>query len=251
MKARATRAPAAAKATRTPAAVKPTLTTALALLKEKSSKKTLEGMARYGLPSDKAWGVPVSGIQAVAKKLGRDHDLAAALWKTDVYEARMLCAFVDEPEKVTPAQMDRWCRDFDNWGIVDTICFCLFDRTPHAWKKVPEWSARKEEFQKRAGFVLLACLAAHDKASGDAPFARCMPLLERGATDERNFVKKGVSWALRGVGRRSPALYASSVALSKRLLESKSEAARWIGKEALRDLSKPALVKKLGGKRRS
>ncbi len=233
------------------AGASPTVATALALLKKRSSKKVLEGMARYGLPSKNAWGVSVSGIQAVAKKLGRDHELAAGLWETGIYEARMLTAFVDEPDKVTPAQMERWCGNFDNWGICDTLCFCLFDRTPHAWKKVAVWSGRRGEFQKRAGFALLACLATHDKTAPDASFARCLPLIARGATDERNFVKKGVSWALRGVGRRSPALYASSVALSKRLAASSNDAARWVGKEALREFSKPALVKKLGAKARS
>src|SRR5262245_47827985 len=172
-------------------------------LKRLASKRDRDGMSRYGLPSDNAFGVPVGSIQKLAKRLGRNHDLAVALWDAGWYEARMLAAFADEPERVTPAQMDRWCWDFDNWGICDTVCFHLFDRTPHAFRKVEQWAGRRDEFVKRAAFALLACLALHDKHTGNEPFARCLPLIERAATDERNFVKKGVSWALRGIGRRS------------------------------------------------
>src|SRR5262249_60696500 len=136
------------------------------------------------------------------------------------YEARMLATFVDEPELVTPAQMDRWCRDFDSWAICDTACFHLFDRTPHAWRKVAQWSRRRDEFAKRAAFALLACLALHDKNAGDEPFLKCLPLVESAAEDERNFVKKGVSWALRLIGRRNLKLNAAAVAIAKRLATS-------------------------------
>ncbi len=217
----------------------------LASLKRMGSKRNRDGMARYGIVAGKVFGVSVGTIQQLAKRQGRNHELAAALWSTGWYEARMLCAFVDEPERVTPAQMDRWCRDFDNWGICDTICFKLFDRTPHAFRKVAEWSGRNAEFEKRAAFALLASLAGHDKNSGDEPFLKCLPLIERAATDERNFVKKGVSWALRGVGHRSPGLHAAAVALAQRLAASPQPAARWVGKDALRDLTRPAVVRRL------
>jgi 3-methyladenine DNA glycosylase AlkD len=134
--------------------------------------------------------------------------------------------------------MDRWCRDFDNWGICDTVCFCLFDRTPHAWAKIAKWSGSREEFVKRAAFALLASLALHDKTTADGPFLASLPLIERAAADERNFVKKGVSWALRGVGRRSPALKAAAVTVAGRLAASTEPAARWVGKDALRDLNR-------------
>jgi 3-methyladenine DNA glycosylase AlkD len=124
-------------------------------------------------------------------------------WATGFYEARMMAAFVDEPLRVTAAQMDRWCSDFDNWGIVDTVCFKLFDQTPHAWKKVLQWSTRRDEFQKRAAFALLACLGVHDKEATNEQFLACLPLIEEASTDGRNFVKKGVSWALRVIGRRN------------------------------------------------
>lgn len=207
-------------------------------LRSHSSKRNRDGMARYGIPSDNALGVTVADLRILAKKLGKDHELAIALWDTEVYEARMLVAFVAEPARVTPAQMDRWCRDFDSWAICDALCFHLFDRTPHAWKKVAKWSGRRAEFEKRAAFALLASLALHDKKAPDDPFAKCLPLIERAADDERNFVKKGVSWALRSLGRRSRALNNASVSLARRLAESPEAAARWIGKDALRDLAR-------------
>ncbi|TAH38744.1 MAG: DNA alkylation repair protein [Planctomycetota bacterium] len=193
---------------------------------------------RYGIRVRKAFGVPMGKMQGLAKRLGRNHELAAALWDTGWYEARTMAAFVEEPERVTAAQMDRWCRDFDNWGICDTVCFHLFDRSPHAFAKVAQWARRKNEFQKRAGFALLACVALHDRDAEDASFLRCLPLIERGAKDERNFVKKGVSWALRAVGRRKRALRVAAVALARRLAASPQASARWVGKDALRDLAK-------------
>jgi len=191
----------------------------------------------------------VSAIQRLAKRMGRDHDLAAALWETGWYEARMLAAYVDDPALVTPAQMDRWARDFDNWGICDTLCFVLFDRTPHAWRKVDQWSRRRDEFVKRAAFALLASLALHDKRAGDEPFLRSLALVERASSDERNFVKKGVSWALRAVGRRDQALNAAAVEVARRLSESPEAAARWVGKDALRELTSPAVRRRLAGRR--
>jgi 3-methyladenine DNA glycosylase AlkD len=219
-------------------------------LKRLASKATRDGMARYGLPSDNAFGVPVGAIRDLGKRLGRDHALAADLWKAGWYEARMLAAFVDDPERVTSAQMDRWCRDFDNWGICDTVCFALFDRTPHAWRKVAQWAGREDEFEKRAAFALLASLAGHDKEAPDGKFVRCLPLVERAATDGRNFVKKGVSWALRGIGHRNANLHAAAVGLAKRLAESPDAAARWVGKDALRDLTRPAVIRKVADRGR-
>lgn len=224
---------------------------ALAWLERQGSKRTREEMAdRYGIRTPKAFGVPVGTIQQLAKRLGPDHDLALRLWETGWYEARLLTAFIDEPERVTAAQMDRWARDFDNWGVVDTLCFKLFDRTPHAWKKVDQWSTRRGEFVKRGAFALLASLALHDKATSDAPFVHSLRLIERAATDDRNFVKKGVSWALRAVGRRNRELNAAATDLARRLVESPDRSAQWIGKDALKELTGP-VVRKVLTKRRS
>ena len=232
------------RTTKRPAARTGRVDEALAALRQKSTKRTLEGMARYGLPSDRALGVSVSDIQGVAKRLGRDHELALALWDTGIYEARMLCAFVGEPERLTPAQMDRWCRDFDNWGIVDTLCFKLFDQSPHAWGRVEAWKSKRGEFAKRAGFVLLACLAAHHKQAPDAPFLKGLRSIEAAATDERNFVKKGVSWALRMIGRRNAKLNAAAMTVSRRLAASPNAAASWTGRGALKELASPAVARR-------
>jgi len=202
-------------------------------------------MARYGLPSDKAFGVPVGTIQQLARRLGKDHALAIALWKTGWYEARMLASFVDEPARVTGAQMDQWCAEFDNWGICDTACFHLFDRTPHAWRKITLWSRRRKEFEKRAAFALLACMALHDKTGDDEPYVRSLALVERAAADERNFVMKGVSWALRAVGRRNRALHAAAIDVARRLAASPMTSSRWIGKDALRELNGAVVLRRL------
>ena len=218
----------------------------LAWLERRGSKRVRDDMlSRYGITAPKAYGVPVGAIQQLGKRLGKDHELAAALWATEWYEARMLCAFVDQPDRVTSVQMDRWARDFNNWGICDTICFHLFDRTPLAWKKVGPWSRRREEFVKRAAFALLAGLALHDKKADDQPFLAALPLIERAAPDERNFVKKGVSWALRVMGRRNPVLNGACLETARRLVESDQPAARWIGREAVKELTGSVVRRKL------
>jgi 3-methyladenine DNA glycosylase AlkD len=223
---------------------------ALTWLERRGSKRACEEMlTRYGITAPKAFGVKVSDIRLLAKRLGRDHELAAALWETGWYEARMLTAFVDEPDKVTPAQMERWARDFDNWAICDTLCFHLFDRTPHAWRKVDQWSRRRGEFVRRAAFALLASVALHDKRTGDEPFLRSLTLVERGASDGRNFVKKGVSWALRAIGRRNQALNVAAVELARRLAESAEAGARWVGKDGLRELTGPTVRRQLAARR--
>jgi 3-methyladenine DNA glycosylase AlkD len=222
---------------------------ALSWLERHSTKRTRDGMARYGLPSANAFGVTMADMKVLAKRLGRNHELAAALWETGWYEARMLTSFVDEPARVTPAQMDRWCRDFDNWGICDTVCFHLFDRTPHAWRKVAQWHDRREEFVKRAAFALLWGLTVHDKHAADEPFAEGLLFVERAAGEERHFVKKSVNMALRAIGKRNPALNAAAVAVARRLADSTQAAARWVGKDALRELTSPAVTRRLAARR--
>ncbi|MCL1635984.1 DNA alkylation repair protein [Luteimonas sp. SX5] len=218
---------------------------ALSWLKRHSSKATRDGMARYGLPSDRALGVTMADMLALAKRLGRDHALAAALWDTGVYEARMVASMVDDPAQVTVAQMDRWCKDFDNWGLCDTVCFKLFDRAPHAWAKVTQWSGKREEFVRRAAFALLWGLTVHDKQAADAKYIEGLRLIERAAGDERNFVKKAVNMALRATGKRNRALNAAAVATAKRLADASNITAQWVGKDALRELTSPAVTRRL------
>jgi 3-methyladenine DNA glycosylase AlkD len=220
-------------------------TFALAWLKRHASKATRDGMVRYAIPSDHAYGVAMKDIKALGTMLGCDQPLAAALWETGVYEARMLASFVGDPERITAAQMERWCREFDNWAFCDAMSFNLFDRTPHAWSKVTEWSSRRGEFQKRTAFALLWSLTVHDKTARDAPFEEGLRLIEREAGDGRHFVKKAMNMALRAIGKRNPALNAAAVELARRLADSSDAAARWVGKDALRELTSPAVTRRL------
>jgi 3-methyladenine DNA glycosylase AlkD len=183
-------------------------------------------------------------LKKIAKGLGRQQALAEDLWDTAIYEARMLAAFVGEPERVTPALMDRWCKEFDNWAVCDQVCFHLFDRTPHAWSKVEKWAKRKPEFERRAAFALLWGLTVHDKSAEDASFIRALKLIESAAEDDRHFVKKAVNMALRATGKRNPKLRAAASATAKRLASSDVESASWIGRDALRELDGKAKPKR-------
>ena len=217
----------------------------LAQLERRGSRKNRDGMARYAIVAPKVFGVSVAAIREMGKRTGRDHALALALWRTGWYEARMLTAFVADPKRLTVAQMDRWAGDFDNWAICDALCFHLFDKSPHAFGRIGAWSRRREEFVRRAAFALLAGVALHQKAAPDVPFLRALVLVERAARDDRNFVKKGVSWGLRSVGHRNVRLHAAGVALAARLAASAHPAARWVGNDALRDLTRPLVARKL------
>ena len=219
---------------------------ALQWLKDHSSKATRDGMARYAIPSDHALGVAMREIKALGKQLGHNQELAAALWETGVYEARMLASFVGDPARITPAQMDRWCKEFDNWAFCDAMCFNLFDRTPHAWDKVAQWSSSNEEFVKRTAFALVWSLSVHDKGAGNELFVQSLDLIERAAGDERNFVKKAVNMALRAIGKRNRALHTAAVATARRLAESPNTTARWVGKDALRELTSAGVIERLG-----
>ena len=210
----------------------------VAQLQRMGSKSVRDGMARYAIPSHNALGVPVGRMRQYAKELGPSQALAEALWKTGWYEARMMAAFVGEPERLSVARMDRWCRDFDSWAIVDTMCFSLFDRSPHAFASVDRWAGWSEEFGKRAGFALLACLALHGRGDDDDYYAKRLALIEREATDDRNFVKKGVLWALRGIAERNATLRQAALTTARRLAESEDKTARWIGTTALREIAK-------------
>jgi 3-methyladenine DNA glycosylase AlkD len=221
---------------------------ALAWLQRRGTRANRDGMARYAIVAPKVFGVSVTAIRQLGTAMGRRHDLAEGLWASGWYEARMLVAFVADPARVTPAQMDRWARDFDNWAICDTLTFHLFDRSPHAWTRVDRWARQDAEFVKRAAFALLAALALHDTAAPDARFLERLPLIEAAAHDPRNFVKKGVSWALRGIGSRNVPLHAAALALAARLAASKEAPVRWVGKDALRDLSRPLIAARVAKK---
>lgn len=223
------------------------LAEALHLLEQAAEPGVAEGMPRFGIATaDRVIGIRVGTIRGIAKGLGRDQALAEQLWDAGVYEARLLACFVGEPALLTARGMDRWTAGFDNWATCDTACFDLFDKSPLAWNAVHRWAADEREFVRRAAFALLAGLALHAKKLPDAPFLETLPLIEAHAGDDRNFVKKGVSWALRGIGMRNPALHAAAGALAERLSASPLPAARWIGRDAARDLARPAARRKAG-----
>jgi 3-methyladenine DNA glycosylase AlkD/uncharacterized protein YdhG (YjbR/CyaY superfamily) len=221
-------------------AAAPDLASVLRELEKNASKAYRADMvARYGIVTKApVFGTPVAKLRKIAKTLGVHHELANALWRTGVHDARMLATMIANPEQVTAAQMDRWAKDFDNWALVDTACFSLFDRTPHAFKQVEKWAGAKDEFVKRAAFALLASCALHGFGS-EKDHLRGLGLIEREASDARNFVKKGVNWALRAVGgKNSPKLCAAARALAKKLSESDDPTERWNGKDTLRAFAK-------------
>lgn len=218
-------------------------------LRALGSERARAGMARYGINVANAFGVSIEKLRPVARQVGRDHALAGALWATGVHEARLLAAFIDEPAKVTESQMDRWARDFDSWDLCDQVVSKLFDRTPFAWRKAVAWARRAgpgDEFVRRAGFAMMAALAVHGKDAPDVAFAGFLAEIQRAATDERNFVKKAVNWALRQIGKRSAGLNAKAAAAARRIARLDSRAATWIAKDALRELRSDRVLKKLG-----
>jgi len=208
----------------------------LAELKKFASPANVKGMARFGINSTNTLGVSIPTVRGIAKPHRLDHALALKLWESGIHEARILAAFVDDPKQVTESQMEVWVKDFDSWDVCDQVCSGLFDKIPLAYRKAVQWSKRPEEFVKRAGFVLMACLAVHDKKSGDEAFEKFLPSIIREAKDDRNFVRKAVNWALRQIGKRNNHLRVKAVKVAHELSESDSKSARWIGKDALREL---------------
>ena len=205
-------------------------------LKQMASPVYREGMLRFGIANHKALGVKIPQLRKLAKEIKNDHHLAQQLWDTDIHEARLLATMIDDPEQVTKTQIDRWVLDFETWDVCDQACGNLFDRTPFAIEKALEFSARKEEFVKRTGFVLMAALAVHDKKADDIVFIQLFPIIEREAWDERNFVKKAVNWALRQIGKRNNTLKPLAIATAERILQQNSRSAKWIAADALREL---------------
>jgi 3-methyladenine DNA glycosylase AlkD len=202
-------------------------------------------MAHFGIHAEKAYGIPAPQLHRLAREIGRDHKLARDLWATGIHEARSLAGLVDDPAQVTEEQMERWARQFESWDVVDGTCRYLFLCTPFAWKKTAEWSRRKEEFVKRAAFSLMAYLAVHDKNAPDAKFARLLAVIQRHARDERNFVKKAVNWALRQIGKRNIRLNRLAIRAAQRIRAMDSPSARWLASDALRELTSPAVARRL------
>jgi 3-methyladenine DNA glycosylase AlkD len=221
----------------------------IAELRRRGSSKAVAGMSRSGIQTGMALGVSTPQLRDLARKVRTAHELAEELWKTGVHEARILASMIDDPAKVSEDQMEKWAADFDSWDVVDGCCGNLFDRTEFAVRKAHEWSERKEEYVKRAGFVLMAEMAVHDKNASDKTFLDFLPLIVREASDERNFVKKAVNWVLRQIGKRNTTLNAGAIKTCAEIKESDSRSGNWIATDALRELTSAPVKKKLASKK--
>jgi len=214
-------------------------------LESLSSPEAVAGMARFGINPENTYGVSIPNLRKIAKEAGRDHALARELWASGIHEARILASMTSDPKLVTEEQMEAWVKDFDSWDVCDQVCMNLFEKVPLAWRKVSEWSQREEEFVKRTAFALLACFAWHDREAADEKFIELMPVIVSGASDERNFVRKAVNWALRNIGKRNPNLNRAAIETARKIQGAGSRAARWIAADALRELTGEAVQKRL------
>ncbi len=214
-------------------------------LKSLSKPKDLEGMARFGIDTKNAYGISIYTLRKIAKNIGKNHQLAQKLWASKIHEARILASMIDEPARVTEKQMEKWVKDFNSWDICDQVISNLFDQTKYAYKKAFAWSKQKEEFVKRAGFVMMASLSVHDKKAKNKDFEQFFPVIKREITDERNFVKKAVNWALRQIGKRNLALNKQAIALAKEIKKTDNRTARWIANDALRELTSKKVKNRL------
>jgi len=214
-------------------------------LQSKAQPEQLEGMAKYGMTVEQRLGVSVPDMRKLAKEIGRDHKLALDLWRTGIAEARIVAAMVGDPVKLTEEQMEDWVKGIDSWDVCDQVCMNLFEKNQLAWKKIVDWSEREEEFVKRTAFSLIACLAWHDKKVSDEKFIELLPVIIRGATDERNFVKKAVNWALRNIGKRNLNLNEAAINTAKEIRRLDSKAARWVASDAIRELESDAIQSRL------
>ena len=217
----------------------------LKYLRSLANPDNVAGMARFGINPDNTLGVSIPNLRALARQVGHDHALAQELWDSGVHEARILAALIDRPNQVSEAQMEAWVLDFDSWDVCDQVCSNLFDRTSFAWDKAHAWSTRPEEFVRRAGFVLMAALATHDKKAGDEQFTALFPRMVAAANDERNFVRKAVNWALRGVGKRNRNLNRLAIEAAQEIQALGGKTARWIAADTLRELMSEKIRAKL------
>ncbi|MCL4549345.1 MAG: DNA alkylation repair protein [Bacteroidetes bacterium] len=214
-------------------------------LRKHYNPRNLEGMARYGINVDKAFGVNVPVLRALAKRIGTDHKLALRLWESGYHEARHIATMIDDPKLVTKTQMNKWVHDFNSWDICDGACSNLFRFTPHAFDKIFEWTERKEEFIRRTGFSLIAYLAVHDKKRDDKDFLKFLPLIKKHSVDERNFVKKAVNWALRQIGKRGKFLNKEALKLATEIKSLDSKSAKWIASDAIRELTDTKILARI------
>jgi len=222
----------------------------LAELKTMGDRESAAGMARYGINAERALGVSIPKLQGLAKKIGTNHRLADALWSSDIHEARILACMIDDPQQVDAQQLERWVKEFDSWDLCDQCCNRLFGKTAYAAQKSLEWAGRPEQFVKRAGFVLMAVLAVHAKKATERQFDSFFERIKKEACDERKFVKKAVNWALRQIGKRSLTLNKKAIAVAEEIQQLESKTARWIARDALRELTAEKIQKRLAARAR-
>ncbi len=214
-------------------------------LRSLANPEAVKGMARFGISPKNTYGVSIPNLRKMAKEIGINHDFAKRLWDSKIHEARILASLIGDPKMVTKEQMEKWAKDFDSWDVCDQCCSNLFDKTRFAYKKAVDWSSREEEFVKRAGFVLMATLAVHDKKAQDEDFLIFFPLMIREATDDRNFVKKAVNWALRQIGKRNLSLNKKAIKTAKEIKTIEAKAARWIASNAIGELESESVQNRL------
>ncbi|MBN8701768.1 MAG: DNA alkylation repair protein [Bacteroidetes bacterium] len=205
-------------------------------LKKVSDASRLSGMSSFGIDVSKAIGVSIPNVRALAKKIKTNHSLALQLWDTEIHEARILASMIADSKQVTKSLFNKWVADFNSWDLCDQTCGNLLDKTPFAIDKAIEFSKNKREYVKRAGFVLMAALAVHDKKADDAVFINFLPIIQREANDERNFVRKAVNWALRQIGKRNKKLNRAALLCAESILTQESKSAKWIATDAIREL---------------
>lgn len=214
-------------------------------LKSLSNPKNVEGMARFGINPKNTYGISIPDLRKTAKKIGKNHEIAQQLWKSNIHEAKILASMIDDPKMITEKQMGNWVKDFDSWDVCDQVCMNLFDKTKFAYSKINEWSKRNDEFIKRAGFALIACMAVHNKDIEDKDFIKLLSIIKRESTDDRNFVKKAVNWALRQIGKRNINLNKEAIKTAKEIQKIDSKTAKWIASDALKELTSQAVQKRL------
>lgn len=214
-------------------------------LRSLSNPEAVAGMARFGINPKNTCGVSIPALRKMAKEIGKDHAIAQHLWSSGIHEARILAGMIDSPDDVTEEQMENWVKDLDSWDVCDQVCSNLFDKAEFAYQKAVEWSERGEEFIKRAGFVLMAALAVHDKKAEDKEFLKFLPIIKRESVDERNFVRKAVNWALRQIGKRNLSLNKAAIETAKEIQKMDSRSSKWIATDALRELTSEAVHRKL------
>ena len=217
-------------------------------LKSLSDPKAVAGMTRFGITPENAYGISIPNLRKIAKEIGKDHSLAQQLWESGIREARILSSMIDDPKIVTEEQIEEWVSDFTYWEICDQCCMNLFEKTKFAYQKCFQWASREEEFVRRAGFVLMARLAVSDKKAADEKFEEFLPIIMGGSTDERNYVKKAVNWALRQIGKRNLGLNARAIETAREIQKTDSKSARWIASDAIRELTSKAVQERLQSK---